>query len=91
MQLVSGKKVTIIRKSYGVDTMEEGTLLDEIFSHTADPVWRVEIFVDGERYVECCRVSELQEWNAGSYSSSCECGADKLGHPGHSHWCKLHR
>ena len=30
------------------------------------------------------------EWPEINYNSRCECGSDKTGGPGHSHWCPKH-
>lgn len=31
-----------------------------------------------------------QEWFGSAIKTICECGSDKTGGPGHSHWCPKH-
>lgn len=58
-----------------------GVLLEK-YGHGSYPAWWVQCGIDVNLFYEY----DLNRWND-KWAKVCECGSDKLYHPGHSHFC----
>lgn len=64
----------------------QGTLQQRVDYNGYPPAWWVKFIYNGDSDVY--EEDSLYKWNP-SPKGICDCGSNKLGHPGHSFWCSV--